>query len=64
MSKEALTQFITGYIASRRQSKLEAFEKDVKLFDYLDRIEKNQLSPEEKKGRQELYGSIGFKKEK
>lgn len=28
MSKEALTQFITGYIASRRQSKLEAFEKD------------------------------------
>lgn len=43
---------------------MEAFEKDVKLFDYLERVEKNQLRPEEKKGRQELYGSIGFKKEK
>jgi hypothetical protein len=43
---------------------MEAFEKDVKLFDYLERVEKNQLSPEEKKGRQELYDSIGFKKEK
>ena len=43
---------------------IEAFEKDVKLFDYLDRVEKNQLSPEEKKGRQELYDSMGFKKEK
>lgn len=43
---------------------MEAFEKDVKLFDYLERVENNQLSPEEKKGRQELYGSIGFKKEK
>ena len=43
---------------------IEAFEKDVKLFDYLDRVEKNQLSLEEKKGRQELYDSIGFKKEK
>ena len=43
---------------------VEAFERDVVLFDYLDRIEKNQLTDEEKKQRQEFYDSIGFKKEK
>jgi hypothetical protein len=42
---------------------MEAFEKDVALFDYLDRVEKGQLTPEEKKGREELYNSIGFKPE-
>lgn len=43
---------------------IEAFERDVVLFDYLDRVEKNQLTDEEKKQRQEFYDSIGFKKEK
>ncbi len=43
---------------------LEAFEKDKVLFDYLDRVEKGQLTPEEKKMRQEFIDSIGFKKEK
>jgi len=42
---------------------VQAFEKDVELFDYLDRVEKGELSPEEKKGREDLYNSIGFKKE-
>ena len=42
---------------------IEAFEKDVKLFDYLDRVEKGLLTPEEKKGREQLYTSIGFGKE-
>ena len=41
---------------------VQAFEKDVELFDYLDRVEKGELSPEEKKGREDLYNSIGFKK--
>ena len=31
---------------------VQAFEKDVELFDYLDRVEKGELSPEEKKGRE------------
>jgi len=43
---------------------VEAFERDVVLFDYLDRVEKNQLTDEEKKQRQNFYDSIGFKKEK
>jgi hypothetical protein len=43
---------------------VEAFERDVALFDYLDRVEKNQLTDEEKKQRQNFYDSIGFKKEK
>ena len=43
---------------------IEAFERDVVLFDYLDRVEKNQLTDEEKKQRQNFYDSIGFKKEK
>ena len=40
---------------------VQAFEKDVQLFDYLDRVEKGQLTPEEKKGREDLYKSIGIK---
>ena len=43
---------------------VEAFGRDVVLFDYLDRVEKNQLTDEEKKQRQNFYDSIGFKKEK
>ena len=43
---------------------VQAFKRDVVLFDYLDRVEKNQLTDEEKKQRQDFYDSIGFKKEK
>ena len=39
---------------------VQAFEKDVILFDYLDRVEKGQLSDSEKKGREALYKAIGF----
>lgn len=39
---------------------IQAFEKDVILFDYLDRVEKGQLSDSEKKGREALYKAIGF----
>jgi hypothetical protein len=39
---------------------VQAFERDVVLFDYLDRVEKGQLSDSEKKGREALYKAIGF----
>jgi hypothetical protein len=41
---------------------LEAFKRDTVLFDYLDRVEKGLLTPEEKKQRQEFNDSIGIKK--
>ena len=39
---------------------VQAFERDVVLFDYLDRVEKGQLSDSEKKGREAVYKAIGF----
>ena len=43
---------------------IEAFERDVVLFEYLDKVENGQLSDEEKKMRQNFYDSIGFKEGK
>jgi hypothetical protein len=40
---------------------VQAFEKDVELTDYQDRVEKGLLTPEEKKGREALYNSLGIK---
>ncbi len=43
---------------------IEAFERDIVLFEYLDKVENGQLSDEEKKMRQNFYDSIGFKEGK
>lgn len=39
---------------------MEALEKDIFLFDYLDRIEKDLLSDKEKKERKDFYKALGF----
>ncbi len=39
---------------------MEALEKDIFLFDYLDRIEKDLLSDKEKKEREDFYKALGF----
>ena len=43
---------------------IEAFKRDIVLFEYLDKVENGQLSDEEKKMRQNFYDSIGFKEGK
>lgn len=43
---------------------IEALEKDIVLFDYLERVEKDQLTPKEKKEREEFYKTIGFDSKK
>lgn len=37
---------------------MQAFERDVALFSYLDRVEKGQLTPKEKKEREEFLKTI------
>lgn len=39
---------------------IEALERDIVLFDYLERVEKDQLTPKEKKEREEFYKVLGF----
>ena len=39
---------------------IEALERDIVLFDYLERVEKDQLTPKEKKQREEFYKVLGF----
>ena len=43
---------------------IQAFEQDVALFNYLDRVEKGQLTPQEKKERDTFISTIVHKKEK
>ena len=41
---------------------IEAFERDVYLADYEQRVEEGRLTEKEKKQRKDLYDSIGFGK--
>lgn len=38
---------------------LEAFERDLVLSDYMEKVESNQLSPEEKRQREVFLSTIG-----